>query len=225
MALVTVSEAARHLGVSTRQVNNLVRSGAIKQPARGVIDDISLERVKALQPNGHGRAWEGPTAWAAVELLNGGDAQWLGPTQRSRLRSRLRSLSAEQLVGRARNRAVATTYRAHPSALASLRDRIVIASTPDDGFGLAGTSAVGGYIAAGSLDATVHHFGLIPDESGTVTLRATSMPIDAVSSIASSGFTLDALDLATSLDTRERAAGLAALTRVLETFRDLPPNH
>ena len=81
---------------------------------------------------------------------------------------------------------------------------------------LAATAAVDGYVAIGELDAVAGGHALVRDEEGQVTLRATSMDLAVVRVLAETAVTVAALDLAESLDSRERHAGLAALERALE---------
>lgn len=219
MSLMTVSEAAERLGVSTRQVQHLVARGRLRQLARGVIDETSLERLLAVRQGSHRRAWSEPTAWGAVSLLSGGEAEWMGETQRSRLRSRLRGLSAGELVARARQRAEVTRYRAHSSARQHLLGILINTSSVAGRLGLAEGKDVDGYIAALDVDAVVRNHGLILDDDGRVTLRATTMDLDIVRDLANRSVVLAALDLAESLDARERRAGRDALNRGLEAFR------
>jgi len=219
MMVLEVGEAARILGVSPRQVQHLVAAGSITAVARGVVDAHSVDLLVARQGVSHRRPWAPETAWAAVSLLSGGDAGWLGGPQRSRLRTRLRDIDAERLVERSRARAVVTRYRGHPSGKRRLSERIVGTSETGQLLGLAHASAIDGYVAASELANVVREFGLIRDESGDVTLRATTMPLDVVADLAASGTTLAALDLAESLNTRERTAGLTALARALEEHR------
>lgn len=54
---------------------------------------------------------------------------------------------------------------------------------------------------------------------GRIVLRATGFPIPTVRELADIGVVLAALDLAESLDVRERRAGLDALTDALEQLR------
>lgn len=61
--------------------------------------------------------------------------------------------------------------------------------------------------------------GLIRDDTGNVTLRATSADLEVVRELISASDVLAALDLAESLDVRERRAGMIALERALEAFR------
>lgn len=76
-----------------------------------------------------------------------------------------------------------------------------------------------GYLAATDLEATVQHHGLLRDDTGRVTLRATQMSLATVRDLATRGVVLAALDLAESLDVRERRAGLTALEGELAGFR------
>ncbi|MEU0553221.1 hypothetical protein [Dactylosporangium sp. NPDC006015] len=220
MELVTVGDAAARLGVSTRQVQHLVAAGVLRSLARGVIDAMSVERYLVSRGSYRWRAWSSPTSWGAVALLSGHDAGWVGTAQRSRLRRQLHAMAAEELVGRARGRAVASRYTGHTSTAGRLRGQVVDTSRASEALGLTATVAVDGYVAAAELDAIAARHGLIPDEAGPFTLRATDMPLDVVAQLASAGPVLAALDLAESLDVRERRAGLDALTSALARFRD-----
>lgn len=219
MSLMGVSAAAGRLGVSTRQVQHLVARGELRQLARGIIDGTSVERHLAVRGDSHGRAWSEATAWAAVALLSGGEAGWLGASQRSRLRARLGVLSATDLVERTRRRATVKRFRAHSAARQRLLGVLVYPTDVADRLGLADTNAIDGYLAADDVAAVVNIHGLIPDEDGRVTLRATGIDLDAVRDASRRGVVLAGLDLAESLDARERSVGLDALTRALEGFR------
>jgi len=219
MSLLAVSEAAERLGVSTRQVQHLVARGELRLLARGVVDETSVERLLAVRRGSHTRAWAESTAWAAVALLSGREAGWLGESQRSRLRGRLRGLGAEELVERARGRASVSRYVAHRSAGERLRGELVDTSSAAARLGLAATNAIDGYLAATDLEAVVSRHGLIRDDTGSVTLRATSVDLGVVRDLVSAGDVLAALDLAESLDLRERRAGIDALDRALGAFR------
>lgn len=219
VSLIAVSEAADRLGVSARQVQHLVARGELRQLARGIVDETSIERLLAVRGGSHKRAWSQTTAWGAVSLLSGGDADWMGATQRSRLRSRLRGLRGTALVERARERADVTRYRAHSSTGQYLLGVLVYAKDVAGRLGLAETNNVDGYIAADDVASVVGNHGLIRDDEGRVTLRATTMNLHVVKDLANRSVLLAALDLAESLDVRERRAGLDALDRALEDFR------
>ncbi len=217
MGLLTVAEVADRLGVTVRRVQHLAATGVLRSLARGVIDETSVDRYLAGRAGFRWRPWSEPTAWAAADLLSGRDAEWMGDSQRSRLKSRLRTLSAGELAGRARGRAVVWRYTGHPSTAGRLRGQVVEPSTA--ALGLTATAAVDGYVAADALDALVARHGLVRDDAGPFTLRATGMPLAVVAAVAQAGPVLAALDLAGSLDVRERRAGGDALTGALERFR------
>lgn len=219
MGLLVVSEAAERLGVSTRQVQHLVVRGELRQVARGVLDGASVERLAAVRGGSHRRAWSEATAWGAVSLLSGSGAEWMGDTQRSRLRSRLRALDALALVERARERADVTRYRAHPSAGKYILGELVISGDASSRLGLVEANNIDGYLTAADVAGVVLRHGLIRDDEGRVALRATTMNLDVVRDLAQTSVVLAALDLAESLDVRERRAGLGALDLALEAFR------
>ena len=143
----------------------------------------------------------------------------MGQTQRSRLRSRLRGLTATALVERTRGRAEVTRYRAHSSTGRYLLGTVVRTSDAAGRLGLADTGSIDGYLAADTVAAVVRDHGLIRDDEGRVTLRATTMDLAVVGDLADRAVVLAALDLAESLDVRERRAGTDALDCALKAFR------
>lgn len=112
-----------------------------------------------------------------------------------------------------------TRYRAHSSAGQYLLGELVYPANVAGQLGLAETKDIDGYLAAGDVARIVSRHGLIRDDEGRVTLRATTTSLDLVRDLAGRGVVLAALDLAESLDVRERRAGLEALDRALEDFR------
>jgi hypothetical protein len=217
MELLTVAEAAARLGVTVRRVQHLAADGTLRMLARGVVDEISVERYLTSRAGFRWRPWSEPTAWGAVAVLSGRDAAWMGRSQRSRLRGQLRTLPAGELAARARGRAFASRYTGHTSTASRLRPQVVEAST--EALGLTATTAIDGYVATGALDGLVARHGLVRDDAGPFTLRATGMPLDVVADLAHASPVLAALDLAESLDVRERRAGVDTLTAALERFR------
>jgi hypothetical protein len=218
MTLLAVSEAAERLGVSSRQVRHLAASGELRVLARGVVDEASVERLLAVRSGSHRRAWSEQTGWGAVALVSGADAAWMGESQRSRLKGRLRSLSAAELVALARGRAETSRFAGHASTATRLRAEVIHTTAAATKLGLAETSAVDGYVAADSLDELVTRHGLIRDDGGNYTLRATRMDLEVVKDLAQ-GTVLAALGLAESLDVRERRVGLNTLDDALDRFR------
>lgn len=219
MSMVGVSEAARRLGISTRQVQHLVASGELGHVARGYVDASSVDRLLAVRRGGRTRAWCEKTAWGAIALLSGIDASWMGESQRSRLRHRLRTISVEELIARARNRAVVRRYAGHPSAVGRVRAATVSTHVAARRLGLADANVVDAYLSADAVDEVVRDHGLVDDAAGSFALRATTMDMEVVTNLVGAGDALAALDLAESLDVRERSAGVQALEHSLAAFR------
>lgn len=219
MAWLTLGGAAERLGVSTRQVQNLIAQGRLTQVARGLVDATSVDRLAVVRGQRHRRAWGEARAWGAVSLLSGGDAEWMGTTQRSRLRSGLPAMSAEELVERTRERASVARYRGHSSVLDHVRDALVTTADAGRRLGLAEAQRVDGYLAAEDLADVVERNGLVRDDDGAIALRATTMDLESVREITDRGLVLAALDHAESLDVRERRAGLDELQRALVKLR------
>ncbi len=218
--LVSTEEAARTLGVTVQHVRRLADSGELTKIARGLIDRASLDRYLAERQGGRTRVWAEHTAWGAIAMLSGMHADWLGPTQGSRMRSSLRTITdPTELVARTRARAVVYAYTGHSSALRRLLHDLV--TTEDSGLGFAGsrTARADGYMAAHELDSTVRWLGLREDPGGNITVRATNFNMNVVQDLASQSIVLAALDAATSLDPRERGVGEHALTEILDRYR------
>lgn len=217
MSLLAVGEVAKRLGVSARQVQHLVAHGELRQVARGVVDGASVDRFLAVRGStARTQAWSEATAWGAVAILSGRVPHWMGGTQRSRLKARLRGLTSAGLIERARNRAEVVRYAGHPAGVERVRAEIVDTSRAAVALGLATpTTTVDGYVARGDLDGVLGRHGLMQDDAGRFTLRATSMDLTVVRDLSEGGAVLAALDLAGSVDSRERAVGNAALDRAL----------
>jgi hypothetical protein len=221
MALLTSHQAADRMGVSVRHVQRLAADGELVVIGPDRIDADSVAQWLAQRNGRHTRAWEEPTAWAAVAVLEGVDARWLGQAQRSRLRSALGAATGTELVARTRNRASVQRYHAHPRALGHLAAEVVASGASE---GVAGLSAardrLDGYVDEAALGRLARRYRLEVDPAGAVTLRATGMPIDVVEELAAGRrHVLAGLDLAGSTDPRERAAGQRLLDRALDAFR------
>lgn len=218
---MTSAEASRLLGVSVRQVERLVATGHLTRVDRVgrslLIDAASVHRMRA-RGSRRGRPWAAETTRAATDLLAHGRTERLTQSARSRLRSRLRSMTAEDLVQAMSGRAQVRNFRASGSFLDRLRRSVTLTGTAAvdadravaGRFGLATAQrdTVDGYVDADTARRLTDECQLVDDANGNVTLRITDdhpgdrMPADDVTV---------ALDLADSLDVRERSAGLALL--------------
>lgn len=223
MSFVSTRDAAARLGVSERQVRNMVKQGRLQILAEStnlLITANSLERA-AQTPRRTGRAWTPRIAWAALDLLSGGSAPWLQPAERYRLRQSLKGRSVDEVAAAARNRAEVHRFRAAPEAAQMLlRHHIVptggsALANPDlaERFGLAsGASGVDGYVGSGTASNLAASLGMEPDREGKVVLREVAfqdalrvkVPVAAV-----------ALDLTESTVSREHAAGRRVLEELL----------
>ena len=143
-----------------------------------LLDPASVYRA-AAQTRVRGRLWEQPTAWAAVDLLNGGAAAWLNYAARYKLRAKLAILSAEEFNGLARRRAVTHTFRASSSYLADIKHALVASGLSDTqraygDFGLAGSrERMEGYTDPAGLAEVIDAFDLVADTAGNVTVHET----------------------------------------------------
>jgi 3',5'-cyclic AMP phosphodiesterase CpdA len=223
---MTTADAARMLGVSVRQVRNLVDAGELAEAGRvGSVLLLDSNTVLRLRERGsqRGRPWAEETAWAAVEMLDCGHTARLNAAQRSRLRARLREMDVEEFVRLARHRSQVSYYRASASFLSRLREHVALTGAAAvaedrsvaDQFGLAtgDRSSVDGYVDRALIRDYEDEFFLAPDRHGNVVLRGTTS--SAVSKQTASVSAI-ALDLAESLDSRERSAGLRVLAEKLD---------
>jgi hypothetical protein len=216
---LTLDETASTLGVSTRHARRLADSGAITRVARGLIDRGSVDRYLHSQRQGRTRAWAEHTAWGAVAILSGQDADWLGETQASRLRSVLRETNdADDLLTRMRDRARVQTYLAHRAALPRLRERVVSTNQQLLGITDVADDSIDGYLPASGLDDVVRSLGLRADGSGSVVLRTTEFEFDRVRDLIATR-TVAALDAGTSTDPRQRGIGRRTIRELLEAYR------
>jgi hypothetical protein len=221
MALMTTRQAAGRIGVSVRHVQRLVADGVLASIGPDRVDAASVAQWLAQRQGRRPRAWEEPTAWAAVALLEGEPAPWLGQAQRSRLRSALAGATGAELTARSRNRARVHRYHGHPRALGRL-SREVIPSGAIDGVGglSAARDRIDGYVGHATLQRMVQRYRLEPDPAGGVALRETGMPASVVTELANGRrHVLAALDLAGSTDARERSTGHRLLERALAALR------
>ena len=221
---LTTSQAAELLRVSRKEVQRLARNGALGTAGsfgRAVaVDAVSAQRRLNRRP-GRGRPWDPATAWGAIDLLQDGDANWMGTSQRSRLRARLARTDAERFALMVRNRAVTYRYRASESLLDGVAASLVLSGVSNlsvGDFGLAAEgSTVEGYTDRRGHQDCVRDFFLVADQVGNVILRETPfLDIAITAARAGTGVAVTAVDLAESLEVRERSAGVRVLQQLLD---------
>lgn len=220
---VSTKEAADQLGVSTRQVRNMVAHGRLDVLKSGnslLISTDSLNRACQM-PRRAGRAWTPRIAWAALAMLGGADAAWLQPSERYRLRQSLQTRTVDEVMAGARNRATVRRFRATPDAISRLREHVAatggtamrdadIASQ----FGLAGGGEfLDGYVPVGVAEEMAEAFYMEEDTSGNVILREVDFEEALKAGVPTAAI---ALDLAESVATREHSAGRSVLEKLLD---------
>lgn len=217
---LTIVDAAARLGVSTREAQRLAQAGRLQIVRRVgrtmLVEDTSVEqRIRTAQSRG--RRWNANTAWAAIELLERGTTDRLTGSARSRLKSRLVSLSAEDFArlaaGRARTMRMTQTRRraeALEGALAVTGRSALKHGNTAARFGLAGgdSDIVEGYVLCGDLDEVITRFGLEVEAEGEVFLHVSDQA--AVTSMITTA--LDLYELGTA---RERSAAHEVLQSAL----------
>lgn len=226
--LVTSSEASERLGVSARQVQRLIANGELAVTGHvgraALIDAGSVQRL-LVRGARRGRPWSDTAIAAAIDLLTDGATQRLGRVERARLLKRLHAIAAEDLVVVMRMRARVLRYRASESFLARTARSVTMTGSAaidadvtlarEFGLAVAGRAFVDGYLDAEAAAHVVGSCRLVADPQGNVTLRVTDLDL-LIGSRPSP--VVVALDLAESLDSRERAAGLRFLRQRLKVL-------
>lgn len=221
---LTTQEAGKRLGITQTSVRQLVASGqliVVGKAGRALLLDRSSVERRAATGSRRGRAWTPKVAWAALALLSGRDPAWISASEKSRLRSRLRGRTAEDVAVLARNKDRVYRYRASADGLSLLDDQLIpggVSALRNDDmaarFGLTGGSGlVEGYVMEGDAQQLASAFGMVEDPDGNAIIREVELadpfteehaPLAAV-----------AVDLMGSLSTRERSAGRRVLTELL----------
>ncbi|MGH3482472.1 MAG: helix-turn-helix domain-containing protein [Nocardioidaceae bacterium] len=227
MAEQTTKTAAELLGISERQVRHLVDSGELdarKVAGRLFIDETSLDRRLRSRP-GPGRPLSGRAAWACLWELSGERAEWLGRSERSRLRSWLDRWSPEDVMQACRRRSARHDLRVLPRYLPD-----VLAAEGIAAGGLSAAATVGAdIVGAGpaeiySTDATlrelVERFGLSTHGESNLTVRIAHPPGDRlVEGRDVMPAAVVAVDLMEAADTRTRRAGVDLAAQLLDQRR------
>lgn len=221
---LSTAEVAERLGITQVSVRQLIASGQLTMAGRVgrsiLLDRASVERLAAAGTR-RGRAWTAKIAWAALALLSGQNPTWISSSEKSRLKTRLRTLDAAAVCSLARHKDHTTRYRATPDALVVLNDYLIASGATamrDEStaqtFGMTGGSGIAeGYVMAGDAQALVDSFGLVEDPEGNAIIHEVEVeepfaegraPVAAV-----------AVDLMASLATRERNAARRVIEELL----------
>ncbi len=222
MVDLTLAQLASRLRVTHRRASDLVASGAVtgRQLSSGawLVDSDSVARYE-LRRRGAGRKLDSGTAWAVLWELSGLRAGWLSESTRARVRRRIRTSEAVDLVTE-----VAVRTRAHRFRSAN-SDRVAedVIATGRLAAAELGTALIvddrriAGYVPAGTdIDefATAHF--MARDEAGHDVLFENTLPVPYSGRAMPAA--VIAADLAISTDTRERSAGVSALAELRGTW-------
>jgi excisionase family DNA binding protein len=221
---LTVAEAAERLGRSKMSIHRLIDSGQLMPAGTAgktiLIEPSSVERL-AITGTRRGRPWTAKTAWAALALLSGQDPNWVSASEKSRLKSRLRTLDANAVCSLARHKDHTIRYRATREAVDRLNDHLIASGasamrdkSTAETFGLSGGSGIAeGYVMSGDAQSLANAFGLVEDADGNAIIHEVGLeepftegrvPVAAI-----------AVDLMGSLATRERTAGQRVIDKLL----------
>lgn len=206
-------DAALALGISQRQVTELLRSGKLSgeqlQDGTWLVSRRSIGERRALQA-GAGRAWSASSSWALLDELSGRPAEGLSQSTYDRMKRRIRTTSADEIARKVATRTTVHRYAAD-SLARTATDLVLTGASAAEVLDRALTSEtrrVEGYIRKGQLKEFVRRHLLTPDAEGDVTIY------EAPESQLEGRHALEAViaaDLARSVSTRERSAGLGVL--------------
>lgn len=222
---LSTAEAAEVLGCTAHQIASLVRSGEIRALRSAgdafLIEATSLKRYKQIS-GGKGRPLSSKMAYALLWSLSDLEIDWLDYAQMRRLHLKLARYSANDLVWQSRKKALRKTYRASLSFLPNIQSALIASgASAIETYGFDLTSKDGsaeGYLLAKDEENLVARNFLVEDPNGNVVLHiAEWLPSDLGRCMPEA---VVAADLASSLDTRERRAGLDRLEMLLHDYTE-----
>jgi hypothetical protein len=210
-------DAATALGVSQRQVTDLLRAGKLAgeqlRDGTWLVTPRSIAERRAFN-SGAGRTWSATSSWALLGELCGQSAAGLSQSTLARVRHRIRISTAEEIARKAAARTTAHRYVA--DSLEKTATELVLSGRSaahriDSGL-TSQTRAVEGYIREGTLESFVRRYLLSADDNGDLTIYERNGELAFEGRYAPDAVV--AADLARSTATRERTAGIAALEKM-----------
>ncbi|GAA4032838.1 hypothetical protein GCM10023063_15230 [Arthrobacter methylotrophus] len=221
---MTTREASERLGITQQSVRQLINNGQLSVEGTAgrtkLVTRSSVERLAAAGTR-RGRPWTAKVAWAALALLSGRNPTWISASEKSRLKTRLRTLDAAAVAVLARNKDKTLRYRATPDGLTALNDHLIASGASAmrdeataDTFGMSGGGGIAeGYVMAGDAQALAEAFGLVEDPEGNAIIHEVEIAEPFVEGRAP--VAAIAVDLMSSLATRERSAGQRVISELL----------
>jgi len=223
--LVSISEAADLLSLSPARVRLMAAKGqlpAVKIGNRWAVERSTVER-RRREKVVRGRRFSPRNAWAVLKLASGEEPPPLDPSARSRLKKALALEGLEGLEPRLKDRALVTTYNAHPGEIPYLLEdnalmRSGISAAAPWNLGLLSGREADGYVAQSQLRSLIGQHALSPTGvDGNVRLRV--IPDDLWSALSVDARPIApraavALDLAEEVDARSHKAGRELLREI-----------
>ena len=222
MDSLMTKDAARALGVSQRQVTDLLRAGKLsgEQLSDGtwLVTPRSISERRALNA-GAGRTWSAASSWALLGELSGQSSAGLSQSTLARIRRRIRTSTAEEIARKVASRTIAHRYTA--DSLAKTASELVLTGrSAADAIATELTShtqVVEGYLRnKETLDSFARRHLLSPDNNGDVTIYERHDSLNFEGRYAPDA--VIAADLVRSTSTRERSAGLVALEEMRQRW-------
>jgi hypothetical protein len=213
MQELMTKDAALALGISQRQITELLRAGKLGgeqlQDGTWLVSRRALGERRAIHA-GSGRAWSASSSWALLGELSGRPTEGLSQSTRARIRRRIRDSSVDEIARKVATRTHVHRYTADSLSRTAADLTLTGASAADvvDRTLTSETRTVEGYVREGDLDDFVRRHLLTLDAEGDVTIY--EAPESEALGRHASNATI-AADLARSVSTRERSAGLVAL--------------
>jgi hypothetical protein len=217
MDSLMTKDAALALGVSQRQITDLLIAGKLTGEQLGdgtwLVSPRSIAERRSFNA-GAGRTWSAASSWALLGELSGKAAAGLSESTLARIRRRIRTSNAEEIVRKVASRTTAHRYAAD-SIERTAADLVLTGKSAAHRIDSELTNqarSVEGYVREGELETFVRRHLLSADQNGDVTIYERSGELNAHENYASDA--VIAADLARSTATRERAAGIAALEKM-----------
>jgi hypothetical protein len=221
MDSVMTKDAALALGVSQRQVTDLLRAGKLAgeqlRDGTWLVTPRSINERQSLNA-GAGRTWSAASSWALLGELSGQSSTGLSQSTIARIRRRIRTSTAEEIARKVASRTIAHRYAA--DSITKTASELVLtgrsAADVIDTELTSQTRVVEGYLRDETLESFVRRHLLSADDNGDVTIyeRRDSLSFEG-------RFAPDAIiaaDLARSASTRERSAGITALEQMRQRW-------
>jgi hypothetical protein len=221
MDSVMTKDAALALGVSQRQVTDLLRAGKLagEQLPDGtwLVTPRSINERQALNA-GSGRTWSAASSWALLGELSGQSSTGLSQSTVARIRRRIRTSTAGEIARKVASRTIAHRYAA--DSITKTASELVLtgrsAADVIDTELTRQTQVVEGYLRGETLESFVRRHLLSADDNGDVTIYERHDPLNFDGRYAPDA--VIAADLARSTSTRERSAGLTALEEMRQRW-------